>query len=81
MKIPVIRIGNSKGIRLSKSVLEQYQITDSVEMVMEEDCIVLKPVAEPRIGWDESFSSMHKNRDDQLLNPDVFPNEDLEEWK
>ncbi len=81
MKIPIIRIGNSKGIRLSKTVLEHYQITDSVEMVMEEDCIVLKPLTKPRTGWDEAFSGMHENRDDQLLIPDVFPDEDLEEWK
>ena len=80
MKIPIIRIGNSKGIRLSKSVLEQYQITDSVDLVMEEDSIVLKPVTKPRIGWEEAFSAMHENRDDQLLIPDVFPDEDLEEW-
>lgn len=81
MKIPVIRIGNSKGIRLSKSVLEQYQITESVEMVMEEDCIVLKPVAKPRIGWDEAFSLMHQNGEDEQLIPDVFPDEEPEEWK
>jgi antitoxin MazE len=81
MEIPIIRIGNSKGIRLSKTVLEQYHITDSIELVMEEDCIVLKPMAKPRTGWDEVFSRMHDNGDDQLLIPDVFQDEEFEEWK
>jgi len=81
MEIPIIRIGNSKGIRLSKTVLEQYHITDRVDLVMEEDCIVIKPLTKPRTGWDEIFSQMHENGDDQLLIPDVFPDEDSEEWK
>jgi len=81
MEIPIIRIGNSKGIRLSKTVLEQYHITDKVDLVMEDDCIVLKPITKPRTGWDDAFRQMHKNGDDQLLIPDVFPDEEFEEWK
>jgi len=81
MEIPIIRIGNSKGIRLSKTVLEQYHITDKVDLVMEEDYIVLKPMTKPRTGWDEAFRKMHENGDDQLLIPDVFPDEEFEEWK
>ena len=77
MEIPIIRIGNSKGIRLSKTVLEQYHITDSIELVMEEDCIVLKPMTKPRTGWHEAFRQMHENGDDQLLIPDVFPDEEF----
>ena len=80
MEIPIIRIGNSKGIRLSKTVLEQYHITDKVDLVMEEDCIVLKPLTKPRTGWDEAFSRMHENGDDQLMIPDIFPDEEFEEW-
>ena len=81
MEIPIIRIGNSKGIRLSKTVLEQYHITEKVDLVMEEDCIVIKPLTKPRTGWEDAFRRMHENGDDQLLIPDVFPDEELEEWK
>ncbi len=75
MEVPIIKIGNSKGIRLSKTVLEQCHITDKVDLVMEEDCIVIKPITKPRTSWDEAFSRMHENGDDQLLIPDVFPDE------
>ena len=78
MEIPIIRIGNSKGIRLSKSILEQYNLTDKIELVMEEGCIILKPVTKSRAGWDESFSKMHDEGDDKLLIPDVFPEEEFE---
>jgi antitoxin MazE len=75
MQVSVVQIGNSKGIRLSKTLLEKYQITDKVELVLENDYIVLKPVAEPRKNWEEAFAEMHRNGDDKLLIDSVFENE------
>lgn len=81
MEIPIIQIGNSKGIRLSKTVLEKYNFTDSVELVLEKDYLVIKPKKTPRQGWDDAFKKMHENGDDKPLLPDVFDDENLEEWK
>lgn len=75
MQIPVVQIGNSKGIRLSKMLLEKYQITDKVELILENDCILIKPIPEPRKNWDAAFAEMHRNGDDNLLIDDVFENE------
>ncbi len=75
MKISVIQIGNSKGIRLSKILLEKYQIGDQVELVMESDHILIKPIAKPRQNWDEAFEKMHQNADDKLLIDSVFEDE------
>ena len=80
MDIAVIAIGNSKGIRLSKTLLEKYNITDKVELILEKDYIILKPKSEPRSGWENAFKKMHENGDDQLLINDVFEDENLEEW-
>lgn len=80
MELKVIKIGNSRGVRLSKDVLERYNIQDKVELVMEEDYIVLKPKTKPREGWEESFERMRQNEDDQPLMDDVFDDEDFEEW-
>ena len=81
MEANVIKIGNSKGVRLSKLILEKYQIGEKVEIILEEDQIILKPIKAPRQGWAEAFEKMHKKGDDQLLIPDVFEDEDFEEWK
>lgn len=81
MKISIIAIGNSKGIRLSKTMLEKYQIEDSIELILQEDCIVLKPIQKARKGWAEAFQQMSENQEDKLLIPDVFEDESLEEWK
>ena len=80
MDVAVIPIGNSKGIRLSKTVLEKYNITDKVELILEKGYIILKPKSEPRKDWEKAFQKMHENEEDQLLIPDVFEDENLEEW-
>jgi antitoxin MazE len=80
MELSVINIGNSKGIRLSKTILEKYSISDKIELILEKEYIILKPKAEPRKNWEKAFKKMHKNGDDQLLMDDVFDDENFEEW-
>lgn len=79
MEISVIRIGNSKGIRLAKTILEKYGIQDKVELILEEGYLILKPVRKPREGWEASFKEMHENGDDELLIDDIFEDEDFRE--
>ncbi|HLV50617.1 MAG TPA: AbrB/MazE/SpoVT family DNA-binding domain-containing protein [Flavobacterium sp.] len=80
MEISVINIGNSKGIRLSKTILEKYSINDKIELILEKGYIVLKPKIEPRKDWEKAFKKMHENGDDQLLMDDIFEDENFEEW-
>jgi antitoxin MazE len=80
MEVSVIPIGNSKGIRLTKTLLEKYNIQDSVELILEKGYIILKPKAKPRQGWEKSFRKMHENGDDKPLMSDVFEDENFEEW-
>lgn len=80
MRLAVVSIGNSKGIRIPKAVLDKYQIKDSVDVEMRDDALILKPVHNPREGWEEQFRQMHENGDDQLLIPDVFEDETWESW-
>jgi antitoxin MazE len=80
MDVSIIAIGNSKGIRLSKALLEKYNITDKVELILEKGYIILKPKTVPRDGWENAFKKMHENGDDNLLIDDVFEDENLEEW-
>jgi antitoxin MazE len=81
MEVSVIKIGNSKGIRLSKTLLDKYNIQDTVEVILEKGQIVLKPLSRPRKGWEKAFRKMAENGDDRLLINDVFDDENLEEWK
>ena len=78
MKASIIKIGNSKGLRLNKSILERYNIKDTVELILEKGRIILKPLDQPRKGWDEAFSKMHANQDDALLIDDIFEDESFD---
>ncbi len=80
MEVSIIPIGNSKGIRLTKTIIEKYNIKDTVELILEKGYIILKPKSTPRKGWDKSFKKMHDNGDDKLLMDDVFTDENFEEW-
>ncbi|MCD6116546.1 AbrB/MazE/SpoVT family DNA-binding domain-containing protein [bacterium] len=83
MKTKIIKIGNSRGIRLPKVILHQIGIDDEVDLEVDRDRIVLKPIHRPRSSWRESFQRMHLKSDDQLLdgNEIVFQTSwDRDEW-
>ena len=77
MDLSIIKIGNSKGLRLPKALLEEYQIGDKVEVVLKSDHIELRPKKEPRENWGKYFEEMSKSNDDELLIPDVFEDEEI----
>ena len=81
MDASVISIGNPKGILLTKTLIEKYNIKDTLELILEKNYIILKPKTSPRKGWKKSFEKMHENGDDNLLLSDVFEDENLEELK
>lgn len=82
MLVSVVAIGNSKGIRIPKSVIEQLHISDKVEMEVDNQQIILKPHnRKPREGWENAFKEMHNSQDDILLIPEITENEDFQwEW-
>lgn len=80
IRASIIQIGNSKGLRLSKILLNKYNIKDSVELILEKGRIIVKPISEPRKGWEQAFKIMNKNGDDKLLIKDIFKDEDFEKW-
>jgi antitoxin MazE len=80
MEVSIIQIGNSKGLRLTKSILESYNIIDKVELILEKGQIVLRPINPVREGWDKAFKEQHENSDDTLMIDDVFEDENFDEW-
>lgn len=79
MEISVITIGNSKGIRIPKTLIDKYKIQNTLELILKKDHILLKPKGKAREGWGKLFQQMHENREDQLMIPDVFTDENWDE--
>ena len=56
MEAKLVKIGNSKGVRLPKAMLIQTGMTERIEIEARGHNIILKPVKEPRSGWEASFA-------------------------
>lgn len=56
MKVAIIAIGNSRGVRLPKAVLDQVDLRGEAELTVEDGRIVLAP-AKARQGWAETFAA------------------------
>ena len=78
MKTQVIKIGNSKGIRIPKSMLDQSGFGNEVDIELREDEIVIRPIKKPRKNWSEAFRSMSEQKDDSLL--DINSSTDRNNW-
>jgi antitoxin MazE len=74
MEAKLVKIGNSKGVRLPKSLLVQTGMTDRIEIEARGNVIILKPVNEPRSDWEASFakgSCELSNEDRAWLDADL----------
>ncbi|MBC7875346.1 MAG: AbrB/MazE/SpoVT family DNA-binding domain-containing protein [Ferruginibacter sp.] len=83
MRTKLRKIGNSKGITLSKSLLEQYHFEEEVEIVTQENGLLIMPVkAKPREEWEKQFkAALNKGQKPEKALLESFSNQfDKEEW-
>ena len=81
MKAHIVRIGNSHGIRLPKTLLQKAQLEDEVELRAEPGHILISKTDKPRAGWAEAARRMRERDEDRLLDPPTSTRFDKEEWK
>ena len=79
MRAALIRIGNSKGLRIPKPVLEECGFGSEVELRVEPGRLVVLPVAAARAGWEDAFA--RSGGKEELLLPDAIRSEfDEADW-
>jgi antitoxin MazE len=81
MKAHLIQIGNSRGVRLPKAVLEEAQLGEEVDLKAEPGCIVIRSARRVRTGWAEAAQQMRARGDDLLTDLPTSTRFDREEWK
>lgn len=81
MKVSLVPIGNSRGVRIPASVIKACGFGDELEMRVEGGVVVLAPARSVREGWGEAFERMAAAGDDAPLVPDDLENRfDEEDW-
>lgn len=81
MKTRLVRIGNSRGIRLPKPLIEEAGLSDEVEIKAQEGSIVILPLIGVRRGWAEAARQLRGRKGDQLLQESGGTRFDDEDWK
>ncbi len=75
MKTKLIRIGNSKGIRIPSNIIKELDLGDQIEMEIKGDKLIITPSKKTRDGWEKAAQKLHENEEDYLLIDD-----DLDDW-
>ncbi|HSC08300.1 MAG TPA: AbrB/MazE/SpoVT family DNA-binding domain-containing protein, partial [Steroidobacteraceae bacterium] len=80
-KTRIVRIGNSRGIRVPKLLLDQAALPDEVELRAEPGRIVVSAASRARSGWAAKARAMHDRGDDQMLDPGTGTRFDRSDWR
>ena len=81
MRASIIRIGNSRGLRIPRALLEACGIRDIVELTVENGSLVVRPAHLVRAGWAEAAHAMAERGEDYLLDPETPTTFDETEWE
>ncbi len=81
MKVKIIPIGNSQGIRIPKPLIEAAGLNASLELRVVESGLLLERVSAPRTGWAEAAQKMRERGEDGLLDDPVPTKFDESEWE
>ena len=81
MKARIVRIGNSRGLRIPKPLIDQTGLGEDVDIVVQGNALVISPVGRPRGGWAEAFRAMAAHDDDKLSDEPRATQWDKVEWR
>ena len=80
MRTNLTRIGDSRGIRIPKPLLEKAALGGTVELLVEKGRLVIRPDRSPRQGWEEAFVAKSEHGDDDVLLGKTANAFDRDEW-
>lgn len=81
MKARLVKIGNSRGIRLPKPLIEAVGLDEEVELRVREGAIVILPARPPRTGWADAARALRASGASELLDAPTPTCFDDDEWR
>lgn len=64
VELKIVPIGNSRGVRLPKTVIDKYAIKDSVVLEERQEGLLLRSKTDKRLSWEETFKEMAREHED-----------------
>ncbi len=82
MQAKITKIGNSQGIIIPKTIIEQCGFAEKVNLEVKDNHLIISPIAEnPRKGWEEAIIAAGVNENEELLMGYYLEHSwDEEEW-
>ena len=81
MKTHLVRIGNSRGVRLPKTIIAQAGLTDEVELGVRDGAVIIARATSARSGWADAARQMRQRDEDRLLDTPTTTHFDEKEWQ
>ncbi len=81
IRTQIVRIGNSRGVRIPKLLIEQAELGREVEIAAERHRLVIRSASRPRANWEKQFRTMAEQGDDRLLDEPLPTEWDKNEWQ
>lgn len=81
MKAKLVQIGNSRGVRLPKPIIEQANLGEEIDIQVKEGAVIISSTRQVRKGWAEAARLRHGRADDTLLDEPVATRFDQGEWE
>ena len=81
MKARLVRVGNSRGVRIPKPLIEEARLEDEVVISVRDRSLIITSVESPRFGWAEAARLLRSRGEDRPSEPDTPTRFDQEEWQ
>ena len=81
MKARLVRIGNSRGVRLPKPLIQEARLKDEVQLSVRDGAVIITSSYRPRTGWAEAACLVRQRDQDRLLDEPTPTEFDQKEWR
>jgi len=81
MKAQLVRIGNSRGVRLPKPMIQEVGLDAEVDVQVQDGAVIIRPARRTRAGWAEAAGQLRERGEDRLLDAPTATHFDEKEWR
>jgi antitoxin MazE len=81
MKAQLVRIGNSRGVRLPKPMIQEVGLDAEVDVQIQDGAVIIRPARRTRAGWAEAARQSRGRGEDRLLDAPAATHFDEKEWR